>query len=123
MHGQQNIQFVPQVCFAVCINLFKILEARVHPLLPDVLLAGGSGEVVSLDVGQCQKSCTSVPPLMESHIVDFDSAASTVSASIMQNQHELKLREPFNAGVKSLRATLPDEIFYCGFCFLNHAIC
>jgi hypothetical protein len=26
---------------------------------------------------------------------------------------------PFNAGIKSLRATLPDEIFYWGFCFLN----
>jgi hypothetical protein len=28
---------------------------------------------------------------------------------------------PFNAGIKSLRATLPNEIFYWGFCFLNRA--
>jgi hypothetical protein len=28
---------------------------------------------------------------------------------------------PFKAGIKSLRATLPDEIFYWGFCFLNSA--
>jgi hypothetical protein len=28
---------------------------------------------------------------------------------------------PFNAGIKSLRATLPDEIFYWEFCYLNHA--
>jgi hypothetical protein len=27
----------------------------------------------------------------------------------------------FNAGIKSLRATLNDEIFNCGFCFLNRA--
>jgi hypothetical protein len=27
----------------------------------------------------------------------------------------------FNAGIKSLRATLPDEIFYWGLCFLNRA--
>jgi hypothetical protein len=26
-----------------------------------------------------------------------------------------------NAGIKSLRATLPNEIFYWGFCFLNRA--
>jgi hypothetical protein len=26
---------------------------------------------------------------------------------------------PFNAGIKSLYATPPDEIFYWGFCFLN----
>jgi hypothetical protein len=26
---------------------------------------------------------------------------------------------PFNAGIKSLRATLHDEIFYWRFCFLN----
>jgi hypothetical protein len=26
-----------------------------------------------------------------------------------------------NAEIKSLRATLPDETFYWGFCFLNHA--
>jgi hypothetical protein len=29
--------------------------------------------------------------------------------------------EPFNAGIKSLFATLPDEIFYWGFYFLNRA--
>jgi hypothetical protein len=28
---------------------------------------------------------------------------------------------PLNAGIKSLRATLPDETFYYGFCFLNRA--
>jgi hypothetical protein len=28
---------------------------------------------------------------------------------------------PFNAGIKSLRATLDDEIFYWEFCFLNRA--
>jgi hypothetical protein len=28
---------------------------------------------------------------------------------------------PFNTGIKSLRATLPDEIFYWGFFFLNRA--
>jgi hypothetical protein len=27
-----------------------------------------------------------------------------------------QLTEPFNAGIKSLHATLPDEIFYWGFC-------
>jgi hypothetical protein len=27
----------------------------------------------------------------------------------------------FKAGIKSLRATLHDEIFYWGFCFLNRA--
>jgi hypothetical protein len=26
---------------------------------------------------------------------------------------------PFNTGIKSLRATPPDKIFYWGFCFLN----
>jgi hypothetical protein len=29
--------------------------------------------------------------------------------------------QPFNAGIKSLRATLPDEKFYWGFYFLNRA--
>jgi hypothetical protein len=29
--------------------------------------------------------------------------------------------QPFNAGIKSLRAALPDEMFYWGFCFLNRA--
>jgi hypothetical protein len=29
--------------------------------------------------------------------------------------------EPFNTGIKSLRAALPDEIFYWGVCFLNRA--
>jgi hypothetical protein len=33
----------------------------------------------------------------------------------------LKYYLPFNAEIKSLRATLPDEIFYWGFCFLNRA--
>jgi hypothetical protein len=28
---------------------------------------------------------------------------------------------PFNAGIKSLLATLPDKIFYWEFCFLNRA--
>jgi hypothetical protein len=69
----------------VIINLLKILEAIVHPLLTDVLLAGGSGEVVSLDVGHCQKSCTSVPSVMKPHVVDFGSAASKVSPSFMRN--------------------------------------
>jgi hypothetical protein len=78
--------------------------------------------VVSLDVGQCQKSCISVPTLMESHIVDFDNAASTVSVSIMQDQHTLKLSKPFNAGIKSLRATLPDEIFLMGILLLEPCI-
>jgi hypothetical protein len=55
------------------------------------LLAGGSGEVVSLDVGQCHKSCTSVPSVMESHIVDFDSAESKVSPSITRHHYTLKL--------------------------------
>jgi hypothetical protein len=27
----------------------------------------------------------------------------------------------YPAGIKSPRATLPDEIFYWGFCFLNRA--
>jgi hypothetical protein len=76
----------------VIINLFKILESRVNPLLSDVLLAGGSGEVVSLDVGHCQKSCTSVPSAMESHIVDFSSAVSKVSPSFMHHQHKPKQR-------------------------------
>jgi len=71
----------------VIINLLKTLEAIVHPLLPDVLLAGGSGEVVSLDVGQCQKSCTSAPSVMEPHVVDFGSSASKVSPSFMPHQH------------------------------------
>jgi hypothetical protein len=30
---------------------------------------------------------------------------------------------PLNFGIKSLRATLSDEIFYCGFYFLNRAFC
>jgi hypothetical protein len=29
--------------------------------------------------------------------------------------------KPFNAGIKSFRATLPDEIFYWEFCFLKRA--
>ena len=66
-------------------NLLKILQAEVHHSLPYVLLTGGSGEVVSLDVGQCQKSCTSVPSVMESHIVDFGSAVSKVSPSFMRH--------------------------------------
>jgi hypothetical protein len=28
---------------------------------------------------------------------------------------------PFNAGIKSLRAALPDENFLLGFCFFNRA--
>jgi len=74
----------------VIINLSKILEAIFHPLLPDVLLAGGSGEVVSLDVGHCQKSCTSVPSVTESYVVDFGGAASQVSPSFVR-QHTPKL--------------------------------
>jgi hypothetical protein len=31
------------------------------------------------------------------------------------------IHKPFNAGIKSLGATLPDESFYFGFCFLNRA--
>jgi hypothetical protein len=27
--------------------------------------------------------------------------------------------EPCNVGIKSVRATLSDKIFYWGFCFLN----
>jgi hypothetical protein len=33
----------------------------------------------------------------------------------------LRAVNPFNAGIKSLRATLPDEMFYWEFCFLNGA--
>jgi hypothetical protein len=29
----------------------------------------------------------------------------------------INVLQPFNAGIKSLRATLPDEIFDWGFCF------
>jgi hypothetical protein len=75
----------------VIINLLKILAAIVHPLLTDVLLAGGSGEVVSLDVGHCQKSCISVSSVMEPHVVDTDSAASKVSPNFMRYQHTPKL--------------------------------
>jgi hypothetical protein len=32
-----------------------------------------------------------------------------------------QMRQLLNAGIKPLRATLPDEIFYWGFCFLNSA--
>lgn len=79
-----------QLLYALIINLLKILEAIVHPLLPDVLLVGGSGDVVSLDVGRCQKSCASVPSVMESHVVDFGSSASKVSPNFML-QHAPKL--------------------------------
>ncbi|GFG39203.1 hypothetical protein Cfor_04162 [Coptotermes formosanus] len=37
---------------------------------------GGSGEVVRLDVGHCQKSCTSVPSLVEPDFVDFRSSVA-----------------------------------------------
>jgi hypothetical protein len=35
---------------------------------------------------------------------------------------ENPLYESFKAGIKSLRATLPDEIFYWEFCFSNRAV-
>jgi hypothetical protein len=35
--------------------------------------------------------------------------------------HTSLLTKPFNTRIKSLRATLPDEIFYWGFFFLNRA--
>jgi hypothetical protein len=34
-----------------------------------------------------------------------------------------KVHQPFNAGIKSVRTTLPDKIFYWGFCFLNCVFC
>jgi hypothetical protein len=44
----------------------------------------------------------------------------------VSNNTDKSLLEPignyaFNPGIKSLRATLPDESFYWGLCFLNRA--
>lgn len=85
------ISITLQLSYPVIIDLLKILEDLVHPLLTDVLLAGGSGEMVSLDVGQCQKSCNNAPSVIEPHVVDFGSAASKVSPSFMRHQHTPKL--------------------------------
>jgi hypothetical protein len=74
----------------VIINPFEILKAGVHPLLPDVVFAGGSGEVVRLDVGHCQESCTSVPSLVEPDFVDFRSSVAKVSQSLMRHQYTPK---------------------------------
>jgi hypothetical protein len=41
---------------------------------------------------------------------------STIVTAI-QNNSDVHL--PVNAGIKSLRATLPGDIYYRGFCFLN----
>jgi hypothetical protein len=65
-------------------------DEKVNPFLPNVLFAGGSGEVVRLDVGHCQKRCTSVSSLMDTDIVDFGSSASKVSPRFMRHQHTPK---------------------------------
>jgi hypothetical protein len=40
----------------------------------------------------------------------------------VEPKHRSQEDKPFNAGIKSLRATLPDDIFYRGFCFFNRAL-
>jgi hypothetical protein len=44
-----------------------------------------------------------------------------IGSQIQLNSNESNVRSFFDAGIKSLRATLPEENFYWGFCFLNLA--
>jgi hypothetical protein len=45
--------------------------------------------------------------------------ASQVTEPHINGLLTMRPYSPYNAGIKSLRATLPDEIFYWSFCFLN----
>jgi hypothetical protein len=56
-------------------------------------------------------------------ITEVESAYSAVGTESLYNTDMFRLRKvnPLTPGIKSLRATLPDEICYWGFCFLNRA--
>jgi hypothetical protein len=58
--------------------------------------------------------CTNMRDLSSRNIVMEQETKSGVRQKLLHHQ-------PFNSGIKSLRATLPDEIFYWGVCFLNCA--
>jgi hypothetical protein len=43
----------------------------------------------------------------------------TQEPTMQQREKRALLDQPLKVGIKSLRVTLPDEIFYWRFCFLN----
>jgi hypothetical protein len=69
------------------------------------------------DVGELQ--LTLIPTgEVTGQVTELDMAQwKETSLSIPEND------SPLNAVTKSLRATLSDEIFYWGFCFLNREFC